>query len=77
EYLEPQRVPVIAYCPDAFPAFFTRRSGFKADHRLDTPEEIATAMWLHHQLGPGTGLLIANPIPAASALAPDFIDSTI
>ena len=77
EYLETQRVPVIAYGTDDFPAFFTRSSGFKADHRLDTPAEIAKAMLLHHGLGTGTGLLIANPIPEAAALNPDFIDGTI
>jgi pseudouridine-5'-phosphate glycosidase len=77
EYLETQRVPVIAYGTEDFPAFFTRQSGYKADHRLDTPEEIASAMHLHHQLGTGTGLLIANPIPEEAALTPDFIDGTI
>lgn len=77
EYLETQRVPVIAYGTEEFPAFFTRQSGFKADHRLDTPEEIARAMFLHHQLGTGTGLLVANPIPEAAALTHEFIDGTI
>ncbi|WP_342364191.1 pseudouridine-5'-phosphate glycosidase [Terrarubrum flagellatum] len=77
EYLETQRVPVIAYGADDFPAFFTRKSGHKADHRLDTPEEIAAAMRLHHALGSGAGILIANPIPEAAALAPEFIDGTI
>ncbi len=77
EYLETQRVPVIAYGTEDFPAFFTRQSGYKADHRLDTAEDIAKAMYLHHQLGTGTGLLIANPIPEAAALTPDFIDGTI
>jgi len=77
EYLETQRVPVIAFGTDDFPAFFTRQSGFKADHRLDTAEEIAHAMHLHHQLGTGTGLLIANPIPEQAALTPEFIDGTI
>ncbi|SMD11971.1 pseudouridine-5'-phosphate glycosidase [Rhizobium sp. RU36D] len=77
EYLETQRVPVIAYGTDDFPAFFTRSSGFKADHRLDTPAEIAKAMLLHHGLGTGTGLLVANPIPEAAALTPEFIDGTI
>lgn len=77
EYLETQRVPVIAYGTDEFPAFFTRTSGFKADHRLDTAEEIASAMHLHHKLGTGTGLLIANPIPQEAALSNAFIDGTI
>jgi pseudouridine-5'-phosphate glycosidase len=77
EYLETQRVPVIAFGTEDFPAFFTRQSGFKADHRLDTAQEIARAMHLHHQLGTGTGLLIANPIPEQAALTPEFIDGTI
>ncbi len=77
EYLETQRVPVIAYGTDEFPAFFTRTSGYKADHRLDSADEIAAAMHLHHKLGTGTGLLIANPIPEAAALSNDFIDGTI
>lgn len=77
EYLETQRVPVIAYQTDEFPAFFTRTSGYKTDHRLDSPDDIARAMWLHHQLATGTGLLVANPIPVSAALEPGFIDSTI
>lgn len=77
EYLETQRVPVIAYQSDDFPAFYTRSSGLKADHRLDTPEEIARAMLLHEQMGSGTGILVANPIPEADAIDPAFIDGTI
>ncbi|RUU47118.1 MULTISPECIES: pseudouridine-5'-phosphate glycosidase [unclassified Mesorhizobium] len=77
EYLETQRVPVIAYQSDDFPAFYTRSSGLKADHRLDTPEDIAGAMLLHEQIGSGTGILVANPIPEVDALDPAFIDGTI
>lgn len=77
EYLETQRVPVIAYGTDEFPAFFTRTSGYKADHRLDTPEDLARAIALHHGLGTGTGILIANPVPVEAALTPEFIDGTI
>ncbi|MER8377958.1 pseudouridine-5'-phosphate glycosidase [Mesorhizobium sp. M0923] len=77
EYLETQRVPVIAYGSDDFPAFYTRSSGLKADHRLDTPDEIARAMLLHDEMESGTGILVANPIPEADALDPAFIDGTI
>lgn len=77
EYLETQRVPVIAYGSDDFPAFYTRSSGLKADHRLDTPDEVARAMLLHDEMESGTGILVANPIPEADALDPAFIDSTI
>ncbi len=65
EYLETMRVPVIAYGTDAFPAFFTRDSGCRADHRMDTPAEIAAAIDLHLDLGSGSGLLVANPVPEA------------
>lgn len=77
EFLETQRVPVIACGTDDFPAFYTRSSGFRADHRIDTAGEIARAIRLHKSLGTGTGLLIANPIPEADALDPAFIDGSI
>jgi pseudouridine-5'-phosphate glycosidase len=77
EVLETQRVPVIAYGSDEFPAFFTRTSGFAADHRLDSPQAIARAMHLHYGLDCGTGLMIANPIPIEAALDPEFIDRAI
>ena len=77
EYLETQRVPVIAYQSDDFPAFFTRSSGYKADHRLDSAEDIAATMLAHDGLETGTGMLIANPVPEDDALTPEFIDGTI
>ena len=43
EYLETHGVPVIGYGTDELPAFYTRRSGFKVDYRIDTPEGLAAA----------------------------------
>jgi pseudouridylate synthase len=77
EFLETQRVPVYAYGTDEFPAFYTRASGHKADHRMDTPEAIAKAVALHRLLDTGTGILVANPIPEEDALEPVFIDALI
>ncbi|MFI5015485.1 MAG: pseudouridine-5'-phosphate glycosidase [Hyphomicrobiales bacterium] len=77
EYLETQRVPVIAYGTDEFPAFYARASGERVDQRLDTPDEIAEAISLHGRLGSGTGLLIANPIPAEHELPRERIDAVI
>ena len=77
EFLETQRVPVIAFGTDEFPAFYTPHSGQKAGLRLDTPEDLARAIALHHRLGAGTGLLIANPIPAGDALDAAAMKSTI
>jgi pseudouridine-5'-phosphate glycosidase len=77
EYLETWRVPVIAYCTDEFPAFYSNASGARAPERLDTPREIAEAIVLHRRLGSGTGLLIANPIPTEAALTGAGIDQAI
>lgn len=77
EYLETQRVPVIAYQSDDFPAFFTRSSGYPADHRLDSAEELAGMVLVHDLLETGTGVLVANPVPEADALTHEFIDGTI
>jgi pseudouridine-5'-phosphate glycosidase len=68
EFLETQRVPVIGFGTGDFPAFYVRRSGEIVDQRLDTPEDLARAIRLHRGLRSGTGLLVANPIPAADAL---------
>ena len=38
EYLETYGVPVVSVGQSAFPAFFTRDSGFRADFQLDTAE---------------------------------------
>ena len=42
EYLETKGVPVIGYGTDELPAFYTRRSGFGVDYRVDSPEELPT-----------------------------------
>jgi pseudouridine-5'-phosphate glycosidase len=61
EFLETQRVPVIAYGTDDFPAFYTRSSGLKADHRLDSAKDIARAMLLHKSSG--QALACSSPTP--------------
>ena len=71
EFLETQRVPVLTFGADEFPAFYARSSGLKADHRFDTAAELAAVIGYHRALGAGTGLLIANPIPAEFALELD------
>ncbi|MBI4923311.1 MAG: pseudouridine-5'-phosphate glycosidase [Devosia nanyangense] len=76
EVLETRGVPVIGYGTDDFPAFWTRSSGHKVDHRLDTPEAVAALIETQFSLGMG-GILIANPILAADALDPQMIETTI
>ena len=51
EYLETKGVPVCGYGTDELPAFYTRRSGFGVDYRLDTPREIAEAFHAKRTMG--------------------------
>ncbi len=76
EVLETQGVPVIGYRTDDFPAFFSRTSGFAADHRCDDPATLARAVAGHWALG-GGGVVVANPVPAADALDGADIDRHI
>ena len=63
EYLETHGVPVIGFGCDEFPAFYTRRSGFRVDYRFDSPGEIAEALKIKREAGLRGGVVIANPIP--------------
>jgi len=74
EYLETHGVPVIGYCTDRFPAFLTRDSDLAVDARFDEPEEVARVMHAKWQLGLSGGLVIANPIPAASQLPRERVE---
>ncbi|WP_320047838.1 pseudouridine-5'-phosphate glycosidase [uncultured Ilyobacter sp.] len=63
EYLETNGVPVVGYQTDELPAFYTRKSGFKVDYKVDNPKEIALALKAKWELGLKGGMVIANPIP--------------
>ncbi|MCS0590479.1 pseudouridine-5'-phosphate glycosidase [Massilia norwichensis] len=77
EYLETHGVPVVSVGQAAFPAFFTRDSGFKADFQLDTPEEQARFIRTKWQLGLEGGVVVSNPVPEASAMQSEEIDAII
>ena len=77
EYLETRGVPVIGYQTDELPAFYTRKSGLPVDYRMDTPEEIASAIRAQYELGYHGGMLITNPIPEEYALDSDYIERVI
>ena len=77
EYLETKGVPVIGYGTDELPAFYTRRSGFGVDYRVDSPEELATMFKAHLDLGMKGGMLVTNPIPEEYAMDKAVIDAAI
>ncbi|MBC3870631.1 pseudouridine-5'-phosphate glycosidase [Undibacterium oligocarboniphilum] len=68
EYLETYGVPVVSIGQRAFPAFFTRDSGYSADFQLDSAEQQADFIHTKWQLGLRGGIVIANPVPEEDAM---------
>ncbi len=77
EYLETKGVPVIGYGTDELPAFYTRRSGFGVDYRVDSPEELAAVFAAQRGLDYPGGMLVTNPIPEEYAMDKEVIDAAI
>ena len=77
EYLETKGVPVIGYGTEELPAFYTRKSGFGVDYRIDTPEEIAAAFRAKIDMGLKGGMLVTNPIPEEYSMDADVINKAI
>jgi pseudouridine-5'-phosphate glycosidase len=65
EVLETQGVPVIGYGTDELPAFYSRSSGLRLPHRVDSPEAVAAVLRAQWAAGLGGGAVIAQPIAAA------------
>ncbi|OOF65452.1 pseudouridine-5'-phosphate glycosidase [Rodentibacter sp. Ppn85] len=77
EYLETKGVPVIGYKTKNLPAFFTRDSGLPLALSSDDISHIANMIKTKWELKLQGGVVVANPIPEADALAPEYIDSII
>ena len=77
EYLETKGVPVIGYGTDELPAFYTRRSGFGVDYRVDTPAQLAAMFKAQQELGMKGGMLVTNPLPEQYAMDKEVIDAAI
>ena len=77
EYLETNGVPVIGFCTDEFPAFYTRKSGFGVDYRVDSSMEVAQALKAKWDLNLKGGMVIGNPIPTEFEMNYDAITNAI
>lgn len=74
EVLETRSVPVLGYRTDAFPAFYRRESRFAVPWRVDTPAEAAAVIVAHRERGPGSGVLLTNPVPVEHELPQELHD---
>lgn len=77
EYLETKGVPVVGFQTEELPAFYTRKSGFKVDYKVDSEEELAKALKAKWDLGLKGGMVVANPIPEEFEMDYDIINNAI
>ncbi|WP_425447181.1 pseudouridine-5'-phosphate glycosidase [Dethiothermospora halolimnae] len=77
EYLETNGVPVVGFGTDEFPAFFTRKSGFNVDFKVENEKELANIINAKWDLGLNGGLVIGNPIPEEYQMDYDTINNAI
>ena len=77
EYLETAGVPVITYGADEFPAFYSRRSGFAAECRMDDPAAIAALINTKEKMGLKGGVLVACPLPEEDEIPFEKMDVVI
>ncbi|MBU2515584.1 pseudouridine-5'-phosphate glycosidase [bacterium] len=68
EVLETMGVPVYGYQTDEFPAFYTRKSGFSVDYRVENTTLLAETLKIKWELGLNGGVVIGNPIPEEHAI---------
>lgn len=77
EYLETNGVPVVGFGTDEMPAFYTRKSGFGVDYKIDSVKELSDAIKAKWDLGLQGGLIVANPIPEQYQMDYDIISKAI
>lgn len=77
EYLETNGVPVIGFETEEFPAFYTRKSGFGVDYKVESSLEVASALKAKWDLNLKGGMVIGNPIPKEFEMDYDTINNAI
>ncbi|MDV3426389.1 MAG: pseudouridine-5'-phosphate glycosidase [Bacillota bacterium] len=77
EYLETKGVPVVGFKTEELPAFYTRKSGFGVDYRVDSEIEAAKALKAKWDLGLKGGMVIANPVPEEFQMDYNVINAAI
>ena len=75
EYFETIGVPVLGWKHEWFPAFYTRSSGLKVPHQVQSAREVADI--LLHRSRAKTGVLLTVPIPIEAELDAIQLDSVL
>ncbi len=79
EHLETLGIPVLGYQTDRFPQFYARGSDeHRVPHRVDDVKQVARVCDTHWRgLRRTSGILLANPAPAAAAIDQDEMNNVV
>ena len=77
ERLETLSIPVVGYRTKTFPSFWLEKSEFQLDYQVDSADEIATIMRMQDELGKGSGIVVANPVPSSQGWEKQQHDSVL
>ena len=77
EYLETKGVPIIGYKTSELPAFYSSKSGFSVDYRVDSAFDISEILKTKWSLSINGGVLIMNPIPKTFELELTMMNEAI
>ena len=68
ERMETLSIGIVGFRADRFPGFYVRATAHPLAWRAEKPEEIAAMLRARDALGLTQALVVANPVPAASAM---------
>jgi len=77
EYLETFGVPVLGYKTNELPAFYTQKSGFAVNYKMNSAQDIASLLKTKWALDLNGGVIIANPIQSDKQLDFDLMNAAI
>jgi len=77
ERLESLSVPVVGYKTNDSPAFYSRKSGIKIDHKFDDIKLLANGFVKHCSLGFSSGMLVVNPPPKENEISNKVVSGYI
>ncbi len=77
EYLETKGVPVLGYKTKELAAFYSTHSGLSVDYQIDSPKELAKAIFVKKELDMKGGILVSNPIPEEYSMDETVINKAI
>lgn len=77
ERFETLSVPVVGYRTNRYPGFYVVDSGYPIAARVESAADIATVLMTQRALGVSSGVLVANPVPAAEQLDPAELDGVV